>query len=92
MKKEAPHKKAASTERDDEYTLLLINDDFNTFEHVIRTLVEVCGHDPVQAEQCALITHFRGTCGVKNGQKQMLIPMSRNIGERGLMSEVIRRT
>lgn len=92
MKKEAPHKKAASTGMDGEYILVLINDDFNTFGHVIKTLVEICGHDPIQAEQCALITHFRGTCEVKNGRKQMLIPMSRNIGERGLMSEVIKRT
>jgi len=92
MKKEAPHKKDASTDRDDEYILILINDDFNTFPHVIKALVEICGHDPLQAEQCALITHFRGTCEVKNGQKEMLIPMSRNIGERGLLSEVIRRS
>ena len=48
-------------------TLVLYNDDVNTFDHVIKSLVEVCGHDSVQAEQCALIVHFKGSCEVKIG-------------------------
>ena len=47
--------------------LILHNDDVNTFDHVIESLVEVCGHDPNQAEQCALIAHYKGKCGVKSG-------------------------
>lgn len=70
------------------FSLVLYNDDFNTFEHVIRCLVEICGHDPVQAEQCAVITHFKGNCDIKQGGKRMLLAMSRNLKERNLVSEV----
>ncbi len=47
--------------------LVLFNDNVNTFEFVIKTLMEVCGHDPFQAENCALIAHFKGKCIVKKG-------------------------
>lgn len=58
-----------------EKELILFNDDFNTFDFVIETLIEVCGHDPLQAEQCALIAHFNGKCGVKTGPFEDLKPM-----------------
>ncbi|MCD4697286.1 MAG: ATP-dependent Clp protease adaptor ClpS [Bacteroidales bacterium] len=54
--------------------LVLYNDDVNTFEYVIETLVEVCGHESEQAEQCALITHYKGKCGVKSGSTVELKP------------------
>ncbi len=54
--------------------LVLFNDDVNTFDFVIETLVEVCGHEPVQAEQCALIAHYKGKCGVKSGTSAELTP------------------
>src|SRR5664280_2382414 len=60
-------------------TLILYNDDINTFEHVIKSLVEVCGHDSVQAEQCALIVHFKGNCEVKIGVLEVLNAMSRSL-------------
>ncbi len=47
--------------------LILHNDDVNTFDHVIESLVEVCGHEQTQAEQCALIAHYKGKCGIKSG-------------------------
>lgn len=52
--------------------LVLHNDDFNTFPHVISSLIEVCGHDELQAEQCALITHLRGSCDIKTGPTLLL--------------------
>ena len=55
--------------------LILYNDDFNTFEYVIETLIEVCGHEPEQAEQCALIAHFNGKCPVKSGPLYELKPV-----------------
>lgn len=58
-----------------EKELILFNDDVNTFDHVIETLIEVCGHDPYQAEQCAMIAHFNGKCGVKTGPFDSLKPM-----------------
>ena len=49
------------------YNIVLYNDDFNTFDWVIECLVELCGHKPDQAEQCALLVHFKGKCQVKKG-------------------------
>lgn len=50
-----------------ERLLILHNDEVNTFEHVIGALQEVCNHDKIQAEQCALITHLKGSCEIKRG-------------------------
>ncbi|HNW56330.1 MAG TPA: ATP-dependent Clp protease adaptor ClpS [Bacteroidales bacterium] len=68
--------------------LVLYNDDINTFDHVIKSLVEVCGHDSVQAEQCALIVHFKGSCEVKLGMAEVLTAMSRLLNSKGLKSKV----
>jgi ATP-dependent Clp protease adaptor protein ClpS len=54
--------------------LILFNDEVNTFDYVIESLVEVCGHDPLQAEQCALAAHFNGKCSVKSGSFDELKP------------------
>ncbi len=59
----------------DEKELILFNDDVNTFEYVIETLIDVCGHDPFQAEQCALTAHFNGKCGIKSGSFDALKPV-----------------
>ena len=48
-------------------SLVLLNDDFNDYDHVIDCLVLVCNHTVLQAEQCALIAHFKGTCVVQKG-------------------------
>jgi ATP-dependent Clp protease adaptor protein ClpS len=69
-------------------TLILYNDDINTFDHVIKSLVEICGHDPVQAEQCAMIVHFRGKCEVKTGIVEVLTAMSKSLNAKGLQSKV----
>ena len=69
-------------------SLILYNDDINTFDHVIKSLVEVCGHDSVQAEQCALIVHFKGSCEVKLGLVEVLNVMSRSLNAKGLKSKV----
>ncbi len=74
--------------QDDSYVLVLFNDDHNTFEHVIESLVEVCGHDPVQAEQCAVITHFKGSCEVKSGNLNLLNGMLKSLSSRDLNSEI----
>jgi ATP-dependent Clp protease adaptor protein ClpS len=69
-------------------SLILYNDDVNTFEHVIKSLVEICGHDTVQAEQCAMIVHFKGSCEVKLGVVEVLNAMSRSLNAKGLNSKV----
>jgi ATP-dependent Clp protease adaptor protein ClpS len=50
------------------YQVVLYNDDVNTFDWVIECLVEICGHDPLQAEQCAMLVHFKGKAIVKSGE------------------------
>lgn len=69
-------------------TLILYNDDINTFDHVIKSLVEICGHDSVQAEQCALIVHFKGSCEIKTGLKEVLNAMCKSLNAKGLNSIV----
>jgi ATP-dependent Clp protease adaptor protein ClpS len=66
------------------YHLIVWNDDVNTFEWVIQTLIEVCGHEKEQAEQCTLIIHFKGKCSVKTGEYEMLKPMCEGITDRGI--------
>ncbi|HOI87630.1 MAG TPA: ATP-dependent Clp protease adaptor ClpS [Lentimicrobium sp.] len=64
--------------------LVLYNDDFNTFEFVIETLIDVCGLEPLQAEQITLIVHYKGKCGVKSGGYTELNPMCNEMTNRGL--------
>ncbi len=68
--------------------LVLYNDDVNTFDFVIETLIEVCGHDPHQAENCALIAHFKGKCAVKNGSFEDLKPCYDEMTLRRLTVEI----
>lgn len=64
--------------------LILFNDDVNSFEYVIETLVEVCDHEPCQAEQCALIAHSNGKCPVRSGSFTLLKPKCDEMTRRGL--------
>jgi len=64
--------------------LILYNDEVNSFDFVIETLIEVCEHDPLTAEQCTLIAHFNGKCPVKAGDLEELIPISTEMTNRGL--------
>ncbi|MDO5341028.1 MAG: ATP-dependent Clp protease adaptor ClpS [Bacteroidia bacterium] len=59
---------------DEEKSLILINDDVNSFDYVIDTLVKVCNHTWEQAETCAWITHYKGRCAVKSGSFEELKP------------------
>lgn len=69
--------------------LVLHNDDVNTFAHVIQCLCEICGHDPIQAEQCAWIVHHNGKCGVKRGTFDALEPMCTALHEQGLSADIV---
>lgn len=74
---------------DEPSSLVVFNDDVNTFEHVIHTLVRVCRHTPEQAEQCAYIIHYRGKCTVKSGTMDELRPMRDAICERGIDARIL---
>lgn len=69
-------------------TIVLFNDDVNTFDHVIDTLVKVCNHEPLQAEQCALLVHYKGKCDVKSGKITELVPMCSALLDAGLSAEI----
>jgi ATP-dependent Clp protease adaptor protein ClpS len=88
MKEKILHKDDKLKSGSEVGSLVLYNDDVNTFEHVIKSLVEVCGHDSVQAEQCAMIVHFKGSCEVKLGVIEVLNAMSRSLNSKGLNSKV----
>ena len=72
-----------------EYEIILFNDNVNTFDHVIKCLVRICGHSNIQAEQCAFIVHYSGKCGVKTGELEDLVPQCNALLEEGLSAEVV---
>jgi ATP-dependent Clp protease adaptor protein ClpS len=67
--------KNSNEESKNERFLILHNDDYHSFDYVIEALVEICDHDYTQAEQCTMLTHFKGQCDVKKGSFAYLSPM-----------------
>lgn len=76
------------TMEEDIHHLVLYNDDVNTFNFVIETLVKVCRHDPIQAEQCAYLVHYTGKCSIKEGSFSFLEPMCTALTDRGLSAVI----
>lgn len=72
----------------DERNLVVFNDDVNTFDHVIESLVKVCEHEPIQAEQCTHIIHHNGKCEVKRGDYEKLELMCTGLLDRGISAEI----
>jgi ATP-dependent Clp protease adaptor protein ClpS len=68
--------------------LILYNDDVNTFEFVTESLIKVCRHDSLQAEQCTYLVHFAGKCSVKTAHYNKLKPMCEALLERGLTAKI----
>jgi len=68
--------------------IILYNDDVNTFDHVINTLISVCDHTMEQAEQCSLIVHYKGKCSVKTGAYSDLKLMCSKLLHAGLSAEI----
>jgi len=73
---------------DVEKSLVLFNDDFNTFDFVIDTLIEVCGHTMEQAETCSRIVHYKGKCAVKSGSSYELKPIYQEFVNRNLTASI----
>jgi len=69
-------------------TIIVYNDDVNTFEHVIDSFIQVLEHSPEQAEQCAWIIHSKGKCKVKQGEYDVLLPLCSAILDRGISAEI----
>ena len=68
--------------------LVIYNDDYNSFDHVINSLVKVCKHESIQAEQCTFIIHHNGKCAVKKGELKTLKPMRDALCERGIDAKI----
>ncbi|MFB9055344.1 ATP-dependent Clp protease adaptor ClpS [Mariniflexile ostreae] len=69
--------------------IVLYNDEVNTFDHVIETLMYACDHTPEQAEQCSIIVHYKGKCTVKTGLYDDLKPRCSMLLEAGLSAEIV---
>jgi ATP-dependent Clp protease adaptor protein ClpS len=71
-----------------EHELVLYDDDFNTFDHVIECLIRICNHAVNQAEQCTYIVHYNGKCSVKKGGFEQLEPMLLALKSEQLTAEI----
>ncbi len=69
--------------------IVLFNDDVNTFDHVIDSLMAICDHTLEQAEQCAILVHYKGKCTVKTGEYNDLKPRCTMLLAKGLSAEII---
>ncbi len=76
-------------ENDFMFNLIVWNDEVNTFDWVIQTLIDVCHHDVEQAEQCTLLIHHKGKCIVKSGSWEVLKPMHDGITDRGIGASIV---
>jgi len=74
---------------DENRKIVLHNDDFNTFDFVIESLIKICNHSVEQAEQCTWLVHFKGKCEVKSGSFDFLEPMCTALLDRGLSAEIV---
>lgn len=70
------------------HKIILYNDDVNTFDHVIEMLIRICDHEPLQAEQCAILVHYTGKCEVKTGELSELVPKCSALLDAGLSAEI----
>jgi len=77
------------TKKEKLYKVVLYNDDVNTFDYVIKTLVNICEHTHEQAEQCAYIIHYSGKCNVKEGSYKLLKPKCLKLLEANLSAKII---
>lgn len=68
--------------------LVVYNDDVNTFDHVIETLIKVCRHTQEQAEQCTMLIHYKGKCTVKVGSYEELMGMCTNLHQKDLSADI----
>ena len=73
----------------DEQNVVIYNDDYNTFEHVIATLIKVCKHTNEQAEQCTWLIHHKGKCAVKSGEFEKLVPIKNAICDAGIDAKIV---
>jgi ATP-dependent Clp protease adaptor protein ClpS len=72
----------------DTYCLVLFNDDVNSFDFIIESLINICEHNPQQAEQCAIIAHYKGKCDVKLGSYDQLFELKSEFDLKGITTSI----
>lgn len=72
-----------------QHEIILYDDDFNTFDFVIDSLIDVCEHTLIQAEQCTMLVHYKGKCAVKTGEYAALKPKCSKLLALGLTAEIV---
>lgn len=70
------------------HKLVLHNDNIHDFLYVVACLIRYCNHEPLQAEQCALITHNKGKCTVKSGDILELLELKTNLEDLDLITDI----
>lgn len=78
-----------TTGNDSENKIVVFNDDVNSFDHVIATFQRVLKHTYQQAEQCAMIIHYKGKCTVKEGDIEELLPINQALLDAKLSSQIM---
>lgn len=71
-----------------QFILILYNDNVNTARYVLRTLIEICKLNPVQAEQCMVLAHLKGKTDILRSRKELLFEVQKQLSERGLTVSV----
>jgi len=89
MKKSSKSTPKSSEIRIKVKSLFLINDDYNSFDYVVDCLTAICDHDSIQAEQCALLTHYKGSCEIMLGDNDSLLPVQEDLSLYGLNVEIL---
>ena len=89
MKKSSKYSSKIKSSKVVEKVLYLINDEYNSFDHVINCLVTICDHDEFQAEQCALLTHYKGSCEIALGEIEELTALQEDLALYGLNVEIL---
>jgi len=88
-KKEYQEKVEVLEQEVPKHEIIIFNDDFNTFDFVIDSLIDVCEHSLLQAEQCTMLIHYKGKCAVKTGEYETLKPKCSKLLELGLTAEIV---
>ena len=76
-------------QEESKHEIILYNDDVNTFDFVIDSLIAICEHTVEQAEQCTILVHYKGKCAVKTGEYKDLEPRCSRLLEIGLSAEIV---
>ena len=76
--------KKQSTKPRGKWQVSVLNDDYNTFDHVIDSLMEICNHSYLQAVQCSTLIHQTGKSSVYIDQWNHADEVYHDLQEEGL--------